>query len=119
MAVAVKRRRAYDFLFLHGSRGTVGRDALLLGTAYSAPVGMLAVQAIATVRLLQARDGSANLVLGVLGAAMVPGYLGEAEVRSRLRRSGFDWFESPLVLLGVTLAGVMAGLGLSRLRTSI
>ena len=52
-----------------------------------------------------------------LGLAMVPGYLGEKLVRRRLTRSGYDRLETPLVIAGVQLAGLMAFLGLSWLRS--
>jgi hypothetical protein len=111
LGLALKRRRAYDFLFLHGRAEHVGRDALWMGTAFSAPAAMLVTQGAATARLLRDPDARSALVLGMLGAAMVPGYLGEALVRQRLRRSGYDPVESPVVIAGVTLAAVMAALG--------
>ena len=49
--------------------------------------------------------------LGGLGALQVAGYLGERLVRRRLRPSGWDAVESPLVLAGIGLAGAMAALG--------
>lgn len=48
MAVAVRRRRAFDLPFWQGQEATVGRDSLLMGTALSAPVTMLGAQACAT-----------------------------------------------------------------------
>jgi hypothetical protein len=111
LLVAVKRRHAYDFLFLHGRADRVGRDALFMGTALSAPAPMLVIQTVATARLLRGASGHDDVVLGTLGAAMVGGYLGEALVRRRLRRSGFDTLESPIAMAGVTLAAMMAVLG--------
>jgi hypothetical protein len=58
-------------------------------------------------------SGPADRVLGVLGAAMVAGYLGEALVRRRLRPSGFDPRETPLVVTGIGLTAAIAGLGLA------
>jgi hypothetical protein len=116
MGVAIKRRRAYDVLFLQGHSETVARDAALMGTAYSAPVVMLAMQAIMTLRLLRGPTASGTLVLGALGAAMVPGYLGETLGRQRLRPSGYDPLESSVVMIGVSLAAAMAALGLSSRR---
>jgi hypothetical protein len=110
--VAVKRRHPYDFLFLHGHRDHVARDAVLMGTAFSAPFVMLGAQAVATARLLRSNSETAERVLGTLGAAMVPGYLGEALVRKRLRRSGYEPLESPLVMIGIILAAAMGILGL-------
>jgi hypothetical protein len=112
LIVALRRRHAYDFLFLHGSADHVARDALFMGTALSAPAPMLLAQAVATARLVRSTRRRGEVVLGTLGATMVAGYLGEALVRRRLQRSGFDPLESPLAVVGVTLAGAMALLGL-------
>jgi pimeloyl-ACP methyl ester carboxylesterase len=49
--------------------------------------------------------------LGGLGALQVAGYLGERLVRRRLRPSGWDAVESPLVVVGIGLAVAMAALG--------
>jgi hypothetical protein len=113
MAVAIRRRYAYDFLFLHGRSDRVARDALWMGTAYSAPTPMLVAQAIATVRVLR-RPSPAAIVLGALGAAMVPGYLGEARVRTRLSAAGRDPFETPLVVVAFALAATMAAVAFTR-----
>ena len=101
MTVAVKRHHAYDFLFLHGHRDQVARDAAFMGTAFSAPLVMLVAQAVATARLLRRASTTAEWVLGALGTAMVPGYLGEALVRKRLRRSSYEPLESPLAMIGI------------------
>jgi hypothetical protein len=114
LAVSVKRRHPYEFLFLHGRPENVARDAIVgMGTPMSAPALMLAAQAAATVQLARGGTGRPELVLGGLGAAMVPGYLGEALVRRRLRRSDVDALETPLVALGLALAAVMAVVGLA------
>jgi hypothetical protein len=120
LAVAIRRRHAYDFLLFpfRGSPEHVVRDSVLMGTALSAPATMLVTQAVATVLLARGNltrgdTGPADRVLGVLGAAMVAGYLGEALVRRRLRPSGFDPLETPLVATGIVLAAAMAGLGLA------
>ena len=42
---------------------------------------------------------------------MVAGYLGERLVRQRLRPSGWDALESPLVVAAIGLAVAMAALG--------
>jgi hypothetical protein len=49
-----------------------------------------------------------------MGALLVAGYLGERLVRQRLRPSGWDPLESPLLVVAITLAAAMAGLGLRR-----
>ena len=108
MAIGIRRRHAYHVLFLQGSRDTVARDALLLGTALSAPAPMLVTQAVATTILARKESTSVRRVLGALGAVMVPGYLGEELVRRRFTRRGFDALESPLAAAGLGLSGVMA-----------
>ena len=113
LVVAVRRHHAYDLPVLHGRPGTVARDSVLMGTALSAPVVMLAAQGAATAAVLRDDRAPARLVLGGLGAAMVAGYLGEALVRTRLRRSGYDRLESPLVGIGIALSAAMAALGLT------
>jgi hypothetical protein len=49
--------------------------------------------------------------LRVVGVTMVAGYLGERLVRQRLRPSGWDALESPLVVTALGLSGAMAALG--------
>lgn len=114
MTIAIQRRRAYHFLFLRGSPDTVGRDSVLLGTALSAPMPMLVTQLVATVAVAQRRcDSLAATMLSALGAAMVPGYLGEAIVRERIRPGGWDRLESPTAVAGLALAAAMAGVAAS------
>ena len=113
MALAIRRRRAFDIPGRRGQQSAVGRDSLLMGTALSAPAAMLVTQAAATVALLRRPDAAAPArVLGGLGTAMVAGYLLERLGRRRLRRSGWDAAESPLVIAGLSLAAAMALLGL-------
>ena len=114
MAVAVRERHAYDVPMLRGRPEHVARDALVMGTALSAPVTMLAAQGVATVRLLGGGSKAARLVLGGLGTTMVAGYFAERLVRRRLQVSGWHAFESPLVAAGIALAATMAALGLRR-----
>ena len=111
LAVAVRRRVPYDIPFLHGSADSVRRDALTMGTAYSAPVPMLAAQAAAIVRLAGRPSDGARRTLGGLGAAMVAGYLVERADRRRLRPSGWDAVETPVAAAGLGLAAAMAVLG--------
>ena len=105
MAVAVRRRHAYEFLFLAGDRDHVARDSLLLGTALSAPVAFLATQALAIRALAERRDPDAVGILRLLGATYVVGYLGERLVRERLRH--WDPVETPLAAVSVALAAAM------------
>ena len=113
MALAIRRRRAFDIPGRRGQQSAVGRDSLLMGTALSAPAAMLVTQAAATMALLRRPDAAAPArVLGGLGTAMVAGYLLERLGRRRLRPSGWDAAESPIVIAGLSLAVAMALLGL-------
>ena len=79
--VALRDRRSFDIALI-GWRGRperVARDSWLLGTGLSAPVVMLATQAVTTSRLAAGPSRRAARTLGVLGAAMAGGYLGERE----------------------------------------
>jgi hypothetical protein len=111
LAVAVRRRVPYDIPLMHGRPEHVGRDSLTMGTAYSAPVPMLAAQAAAVVRLATRPSDGARRTLGGLGATMVLGYLMERSDRRRLRPSGFDAVETPVAVAGLGLAAAMAVLG--------
>ena len=75
---------------------------------------MLATQAGATLRLALRPDPLAERVLGVLGSAMVGGYLVEREFRAALRPSGWDRPVTPVAVAGAGFAAVMAGLGVRR-----
>jgi hypothetical protein len=115
-AVAIRRRRHYDFvpLGMRGSPDTVARDSLLMGTSYSAPVVMLVTQAAATAALRRAPTPVAGRALGFLGWAMIGGYLGERMVQRRLMAGEWDPVETPLAAAGLGGAAVMAWLGLGR-----
>ena len=114
MAVAIRRRHAYEFFMLHGDRDRVAREAMGMGTALSPPALMLVTQGVATAALLRTGTASAERLLGVLGSGMVVGYLGEDLVRRRLHPSGWDTVESPLVAVGLGLAAAMAIAGLGK-----
>jgi hypothetical protein len=111
LSVAVQRRRNYDLGFLRGRPDRVARDAVLLGTAYSAPAPMLVAQLWATRSLASGPHDGARRMLGMLGALMVPGYLMERYGREHLVPSGFDPVETPVVAISTVLAGAMAVLG--------
>jgi pimeloyl-ACP methyl ester carboxylesterase len=111
MVVALRRRHPYDLFWMHGQADTVARDAILKGTALSAPLANLLVQAALTAVLARRPSRGAAWALAGLGALQVPGYLGERLVRRRLRPSGWDRLESPLAAAGIGLAGAMAVLG--------
>jgi hypothetical protein len=107
MAVALRRRHPYDVFWMHGQADTVARDAILRGTALSAPVSNLLAQAAMTVLVARRPSPGAARALAGLGALQVPGYLGERLVRRRLRPSGWDAVESPLAAAGIGLAGAL------------
>ena len=111
-ALAVRRRAFYDIPFGTGRPEDVVRDSFTNGTAFSAPVHMLVVQAWATARLAR-RPGDvlARRVLRGLGTVMIAGYLMERRDRQRLTPSGLDPVETPLVVtaLGLAAAMVLAG----------
>jgi hypothetical protein len=112
LALALRRRHAFDIPFWHGQESAVGRDSLLMGTALSAPAVMLGAQAGAITALLRGPSPAARRMLGGLGAAMTAGYLAERLVRHRLAPSGWDAAESPVIVAGISLAAAMAVLGL-------
>ena len=60
LAVALRRRRNYDVVFMRGGPDRVARDSLWFGTAYSAPPYLIAPQVWATVRLLRRPDDRAR-----------------------------------------------------------
>jgi hypothetical protein len=110
MWVALRRRLPYHLPLLHGDPKHVARDSLLMGTALSEPVLMMGAQAAALVVLSNEDSVEASALLGMLGGANVPGYLLERHVRSRLRPSGWDATETPLVLAGLILGARTAKL---------
>jgi hypothetical protein len=111
LAVALRRKRYYDVGFMTGSAEHIGRDALWNGTAYSAPVHMLAIQLWAIRRLAARPDDFARRVLGALGALNVAGYLAERFFRQHLRPRGFDPVETPVIVASLALAAAMTVLG--------
>jgi pimeloyl-ACP methyl ester carboxylesterase len=111
MAVAVRRRHPYDLPGMRGRADAIARDTIVKGTALSAPVSNLLAQALLTAVVARRPSQGAARALGGLGALQVAGYLGERLVRRRLRPSGWDALESPLVLAGIGLAAAMAVLG--------
>ena len=108
MTLALARRHPYDVPLLHGRAEHMRRDSVLLGTAMSAPVVMLAAQLGATVQLARGESRPATGLLRGLGAVMVAGYLAERHVRHRLRPSGWDGVETPLLVAGLALSTAMA-----------
>ena len=103
--VALRRRRAFDVPYMHGSPDHVGRDSWWFGTAYSAPSYMLAAQIWAITRLAAASDDRARGVLRLLGTGMIAGYLSEQFSRQLLTPAGVDPVETPIVAVGLAGAG--------------
>jgi hypothetical protein len=116
LVVALRRRHPYDVFWMHGRSDRIARDAILRGTALSAPVSNLLVQTVLTALVARRPSQGATRALGGLGALQVAGYLGERLVRRRLRPSGWDPVESPLVVAGIGMAGAMAVVGARRNR---
>ena len=108
LAVALRRRHAFDIPGWKGSPDRVATDAAWMGTALSAPGPMLVAQAVATVMTARRPSRSARRVLGLLGGGMSIGYPIERLVRHRLTPAGWDPVESPLALGGWALAIAMA-----------
>jgi hypothetical protein len=48
MVVALRRRHPYDVFWMHGEADAIGRDVVFMGTALSAPVSNLLLQAALT-----------------------------------------------------------------------
>jgi hypothetical protein len=109
LAVAVRRHRNYDVGFMRGSPRHVVRDSVWAGTAYSAPVYLIAAQWWATARLRRQPDDGARRLLGMLGVLYGPGYLFERYVRAQLVR--IDPLETPIALASIWLAAAMGVLG--------
>ena len=119
LVVAVRRRRHFDIPFLRGDPDSVARDAWWGGTAYSAPVFMLATQAWATVRLAREPDDVARRTLRGLGVVMTPGYLAERWSRVRLTPRRFDPVETPIVVTALGGAIALAVLARSGPATAV
>ena len=96
LAVAVMRRRAYDTPLMRGNPDRVVRDSIPFGTALSAPIPMLVVQAASTLRLAAKPHRRSARTLGILGAVMTVGYLLERLARQRLTAAGWDPVETPI-----------------------
>jgi hypothetical protein len=82
-----------------------------MGTALSAPV-VMPDKHRRSPPLLRRPRAAAERVLGGLGAAMMAGYLAERLVRQRLTPAGWDAAETPVVVVGISLAAAMALIGL-------
>ncbi len=112
MVVALRRRHPYDVFWMHGQAEQMARDTLFRGTALSAPVSNVVLQAALTAVVAARPSRRAQQALGGLGALWVAGYLGERLVRQRLGRSGWERLESPLLVVAIRLGVAMAALRL-------
>jgi hypothetical protein len=112
MVIALRRRHPYDVFWMHGQAEEIARDTLFRGTALSAPVSNLVLQAALTAGAAARPSRRTQQALGALGALWVAGYLGERLVRQRLGPSGWERLESPLLVVAIGLAVAMAALGL-------
>ena len=108
--VALRRRRHFDVPFATGSPEHLVRDWLWFGTAYSAPPYLVGPQAWAVVRLARGPDDRARWVLRCLGTGLTLGCASERMIRVRLRASGFDPLETPIVAAVWSGAVAMAAL---------
>ncbi len=115
LAVALRRRHPYDVFWMHGRPDAIARDSLFKGTALSAPVSTLVTQAALIAIMARHPSRRAAQGLRIVGVTMVAGYLGERLVRQRLRPSGWDPIESPLIVAALGLSVGMAALGSSSL----
>lgn len=114
MTVAVRQGRSFDIALLRwrGRPERIRRDRWLLGTGLSAPIAMLATQAVASARLAAVPSRRAARTLGLLGAGMTCGYLVEREFRAAFTAGGVDPVITPIAAAGFGLALPMAVLGL-------
>ena len=111
LAIALRRGHCYDHPLMRGRPEHIVRDSLWMGTALSAPVVMLAAQALAIRALRSGPDDGARRALGALGVTMTGGYLIERLCRRRLTPRGFDPVETPVVVAGLVGAAAMGVLG--------
>jgi len=112
MVVALRRNHPYNVFWMHGQPDQIARDTIFKGTALSAPVSNLLAHATLTAVVARRPSRRGEQALGGLGALLVAGYLGERLVRQRLRPSGWEALESPLLVVAIGLAVAMAVLGL-------
>lgn len=112
LAIAARRKLPADPIGVHLNvpRSHIVRNSVVLGTGQSAPILMMAAQARATLRLARGNDAAAGRTLGVLGAAMVAGYL--VERGSPIWPGHLDRVATPTYVGGLAAAVAMARLGL-------
>lgn len=116
MVIALRRVHPYDVFWMHGRPEAIVRDTLFKGTAFkgtalSAPVSTLVTQAALTAAMARRPSRRVAQGLRIVGVTMVAGYPGERLVRQRLRPSGWDALEPPLIVAALRLSAGMAVLG--------
>ena len=111
LAVALRRRHAFDVPFMHGDPARMIRQSVYFGTALSAPITFLVAQAVATIRLTRGPDPTAARLLQALGFVYTGGYLAERRVRRCLSGRHWDPVESPLLVAAIALSMAMSLLG--------
>jgi hypothetical protein len=114
LAVALRRRHAFDVPFMHGDPERMILQSIYFGTSLSAPVAFLVAQAVATLRLTQGPDPTATRLLQALGVVYIGGYLAERRVRRCLTKRIWDPVESPLLVAAIALSVAMGHLGRRR-----
>jgi hypothetical protein len=119
--LAIRDRRPFDvpLVGMRGSPERVGRDSWLNGTGISAPVTMMACQAVATARLASGPSLAATRVLTGLGVAMTAGYLAEREFGSLLSPAGWRPSVSLVAATGLGSAVAMGVIGWSGARPPV
>jgi hypothetical protein len=69
MVVGLRRRHPYDVFWMHGDPATITRDAVFRGTALSAPVPNMLIQAAMTAVVVRWPSRRAAQALGGWGAS--------------------------------------------------
>ena len=67
MVVALRRRHPYDVFWMRGRAETIARDAIFRGTALSAPVSNLLIQAAVTALVREARFETIEVIPDLAG----------------------------------------------------
>ena len=107
-SLALRNRYAFDVPFMHGDPARIRSQAVIFGTAFSAPHLLLITHLVAVIRLIREPDLAASKVLRIIGAIYVTGYLAERRVRRSLTRTGWHPLESPLLIASLALSVAMA-----------
>jgi energy-converting hydrogenase Eha subunit A len=108
--IAVRDGHPYNAALLgwQGRKDRVARDSWLNGTGLSAPVLLIATEAVLTARLARRPTTRTQRMLGVLGAAMTCGYLIEQDFHDAVLTGGWDPRLTPVSAAGFALSLSMA-----------